>query len=80
MSTWLQGVFTARLHAVADPTAPPMLFRTIPVVWSVCGAPAELAPPPPELPACALCRYQLDRNGGSGRGSGDGVHLPSTSA
>ncbi|HEU5474495.1 MAG TPA: hypothetical protein VFV67_27940 [Actinophytocola sp.] len=79
MATWLQGIFTPRLHAVADPT-PRLVFRSVPVVWSLCGAPAELAPPPGDLPTCALCLYQMDRNGGSGRGSGDGTQRPSTSA
>ncbi|HET9141485.1 hypothetical protein [Actinophytocola sp.] len=81
---WLLGIFTPRLHAVADLT-PRLMFHSIPIVWAVCGAPAELAEPRGTFPTCARCRQHLDpdhgeTNGGSGRGSGDGAQRPSTSA
>lgn len=35
---WLLGFFTGRLHAVLDRETA-LVFRGVPLTWSVCGAP-----------------------------------------
>jgi hypothetical protein len=56
---WLLGVFTPRLHAVADPT-PRLMFHSVPVVWALCGAPAQLVEPHGTFPTCPRCRAHLN--------------------
>jgi hypothetical protein len=56
------------------------MFHSVPVVWALCGAPAELAEPSGTFPTCVRCRRHLETNGGSGLGSGAGAQRPSTAA
>jgi hypothetical protein len=58
---WLLGFFTGRLHAVTDHRTA-LVFRGVPLTWSVCGAPVVIETHGARGPHCAACsRIHLRR-------------------
>jgi hypothetical protein len=51
---WLVGFFTGRLHAVRNPE-PTLVFRGVPLTWSICGAPAVANTHGAPAPYCMDC-------------------------
>ncbi len=60
---WLPGFFTARRHAVTDPTDR-MVFHDVALTWSVCGRATVLDPTVAhDGPLCGRCVYLAGPNG-----------------
>ena len=51
---WLLGFFTGRLHAVLDRETA-LVFRGVPLTWSVCGAPVVVNTHGAPGPFCCAC-------------------------
>jgi hypothetical protein len=66
---WLLGFFTGRLHAVLDRRTA-LVFRGVPLTWSVCGAPVVINTQGARGPYCAACVHHVGiafREGHPGR-------------
>ena len=59
---WLVGFFTGRLHAVLNPGTA-LVFRGVPLTWSVCGAPVVVNTQGAVAPYCVNCRRWRRRPG-----------------
>jgi hypothetical protein len=51
---WLLGFFTGRLHAVVHPETV-LVFRGMPLTWSICGAPVVVDTHGARGPYCLTC-------------------------
>jgi hypothetical protein len=51
---WMLGFFTGRLHAVFDRETA-LVFKGVPLTWSVCGAPVVVNTHGAPGPFCSAC-------------------------
>lgn len=58
---WMLGFFTGRLHAVVDRETP-LVFRGVPLTWSVCGALVVVNTPGAPGPFCSACVRRVGIN------------------
>lgn len=58
---WMLGFFTGRLHAVRDRETA-LVFRSVPLTWSVCGAPVVVNTHGAPGPFCSDCMARVGVN------------------
>lgn len=60
---WFRGFFSVQAHAAVVLPRPAMVFRRVPILWSICGVPVAAAREDRGYPRCVECQTSAQDSG-----------------